>query len=76
MELQYEKTPRNLKRIIKPPKEKDMNKDQYNKTKDGHKAEIAKIKELRAKLKKDIKRHKLLMKQAKITYKLSKMKEK
>lgn len=46
----------------------NMNKEQYNKAKADHKAEIAKLKN-------NIKRHKLLMKQAKIAYKLGAMKE-
>ena len=63
------KTPK--KKVIK-----DMTKEQFNKAKSAHKAEIAKIKEQRKALKQDIKRHKLLIKQAKIVYKLTKMKEK
>lgn len=53
---------------------RDMNKDQLSKAKADHKAEIAKIKaDIKAK-KQDIKRHNLLLKQAKITYKLTQMK--
>lgn len=62
-------------KTIKKVKAKDMNKEQYKKTKAEHKKEIAKLKALRAKCKSDIKTHKLLMKQAKIVYKLSKIKE-
>ena len=45
----------------------DMDKQTFIKAKQAHKGEIAKLKQ-------DIKKHKLLMKQAKIVYKLSKMK--
>lgn len=62
------------KQIIK--KEKiDMDKQTFIKAKAEHKDKIAKIKAQRKQLKSDIVRHKLLMKQAKITYKLSQMKE-
>ncbi len=54
----------------------DMDKQTFIKAKAEHKDKIAKIKAQRKQLKADIKRHKLLMKQAKITYKLSQMKEK
>lgn len=60
----------------KKAKVTNMSKDQFKKAKAAHKAEIAKIKAKRAELKADIKRHKLLIKQAKIVYKLSTMKEK
>jgi HD superfamily phosphodiesterase len=56
------------KQTNKKEKVTDMNKEQYNKAKADHKAEIAKLKN-------NIKRHKLLMKQAKIAYKLGAMKE-
>ena len=46
----------------------DMNKEQFIKTKSMHKVEIVKLKQ-------DIKKHKLLIKQARIIYKLGKMKE-
>ncbi len=54
----------------------DMDKQTFIKAKAEHKDKIAKIKAQRKQLKADIKRHKLLMKQARITYKLSQMKEK
>lgn len=62
-------------KTIKKAKVTNMDKDQYKKAKSMHKAEIAKLKALRAKCKRDIKTHKLLMKQAKLVYKLSKIKE-
>lgn len=63
------------KSTTKKPKVTNMNKDQFKKAKAAHKTEIAKIKAQRAKLKQDIKRHKLLIKQAKIVYKVTQMKE-
>ena len=54
----------------------DMDKQTFIKAKAEHKDKIAKIRAQRKQLKADIKRHKLLMKQARITYKLSQMKEK
>ena len=54
----------------------DMDKQTFIKAKAEHKDKIAKIKAQRKQLKADIKRHNLLMKQARITYKLSQMKEK
>lgn len=67
--------------IAAPPRPKTkkekieiMSNDQFKKTKQAHKAEIAKLKITRKKIKQDIKRHKLLIKQAKIINKLSKMK--
>lgn len=51
----------------------DVDKEKFNKTKMEHKASIAKIKATRAELKREIKLHKLLIKQAKIYYKLSKV---
>lgn len=59
----------------KKVKATNMSKDQFKKAKADHKAAIAKIKAQRAALKADIKKHKLLIKQAKITYKLTQMKE-
>lgn len=63
----------------KPKKEYEkvtnMSKDQFHGAKQAHKAEIAKIKITRAKLKQDIKRHKMLIKQAKLVYQISKLKE-
>lgn len=53
---------------------KDMSKDQFKKTKQTHKNEIAKLKAKRAAMKSDIKKHKMLIKQAKLVYKMSKMK--
>ena len=53
----------------------DMDKQTFIKAKAEHKDKIAKINAQRKQLKADIKRHKLLMKQAKIAYRLSKMKE-
>ena len=75
--MDYIETPR--KTIKKPTtnKEKiDMDKQTFIKAKAEHKDKIAKIRAQRKQLKADIKRHKLLMKQARITYKLSQMKEK
>ena len=54
----------------------DMDKQTFIKAKAEHKDKIAKIRAQRKQLKSDIVRHKLLMKQARITYKLSQMKEK
>ena len=54
----------------------DMDKQTFIKAKAEHKDKIAKFKAQRKQLKADIKRHKLLMKQARINYKLSQMKEK
>lgn len=67
----YEETPikKIVKQLPKPKIEKeklDMNKEQFKKTTAAHKVEIAKLKQ-------DIKKHKLLMKQAAIVYKISKM---
>lgn len=61
-------------KTTKKAKVNNMSKDQFKKAKKAHKAEIARIKAQRAELKQDIKRHKLLIKQAKIVYKVSKMK--
>ena len=75
--MDYIETP---KPTIKKPttkKEKiDMDKQTFTKAKAEHKDKIAKIRAQRKQLKSDIVRHKLLIKQAKIAYKLSKMKEK
>lgn len=64
----------------KPKKQKrtpeEMNKDKLKKAVQEHKQEIAKIKAQRARLKQDIKAHKLLIKQAKNTYKLNRIREK
>lgn len=54
----------------------DMDKQTFIKAKAEHRDKIAKIRAQRKQLKADIKRHNLLMKQAKIIYKLSQMKEK
>lgn len=54
----------------------DMDKQTFIKAKAEHKDKIAKIKAQRKQLKSDIVRHKLLIKQSKIVYKLSQMKEK
>lgn len=62
-------------KTVKKVKATNMDKEQYKKAKATHKDEIARLKALRAKCKRDIKTHKLLMKQAKIVYKLSKIKE-
>ena len=78
--MDYIETPR--KTTKQPPKpttkkEKiDMDKQTFIKAKAEHKDKIAKIKAQRKQLKSDIARHKLLIKQAKLAYKLSKMKEK
>ena len=78
--MDYIETPR--KTTKQPPKpttkkEKiDMDKQTFIKAKAEHKDKIAKIKAQRKQLKTDIVRHKLLIKQAKLAYKLSKMKEK
>ena len=77
--MDYIEIPR--KTTKQPPKPKiekekiDMDKQTFLKAKAEHKDKIAKIKAQRKQLKADIKRHKLLMKQAKIAYRLSKMKE-
>lgn len=52
----------------------DMDKEKFKKTKAAHKDAIAKIKAQRADLKQGIKKHQLLIKQAKIIYKFSKLK--
>lgn len=54
----------------------DMDKQTFIKAKAEHRDKIAKIRAQRKQLKADIKMHNLLMKQARITYKLSQMKEK
>lgn len=72
--MTYEETPITKRVVSQLPKPKtpikkekiDMNKEQYKKAKADHNAEIAKLKQ-------DIQRHKLLKKQAKLTYKISKM---
>ena len=72
------KAPKKAKAKIKTiEKEKiDMDKQTFIKAKAEHKDKIAKIKAQRKQLKSDIVRHKLLIKQAKLAYKLSQMKEK
>lgn len=76
--MTYEETP--AKPYKKPKQQKpkkditEVNKEQFQKAKADHKAEIAKIKLNRKQEKQDIKRHKMLIKQAKITYKLTQMK--
>ena len=75
--MDYIETPR--KTIKKPTTKKekiDMDKQTFIKAKAEHKDKIAKIKAQRKQLKSDIVRHKLLIKQAKLAYKLSQMKEK
>lgn len=72
---QMKRTGAKKTKTVKKVKAKDMDKEQYKKAKATHKDEIARLKALRAKCKRDIKTHKLLMKQAKIVYKLSKIKE-
>ena len=75
--MDYIETPR--KTIKKPTTKKekiDMDKQTFIKAKAEHRDKIAKIRAQRKQLKADIKRHKLLMKQARINYKLSQMKEK
>lgn len=78
--MDYIETP--AKKYTKKPKpiiekEKiDMDKQTFIKAKAEHKDKIAKIKAQRKQLKSDIVRHKLLIKQAKLAYKLSQMKEK
>ena len=75
--MDYIDTPR--KTIKKPTTKKekiDMDKQTFIKAKAEHKDKIAKIKAQRKQLKSDIVRHKLLIKQAKLAYKLSQMKEK
>lgn len=61
-------------KIKKLKVEKNMDKEKFKKTVQAHKDEIAKCKARRAGLKAEIKKHKLLIKQAKLVYKLSKMK--
>ena len=78
--MDYIEIPR--KTTKQPPKPKiekekiDMDKQTFLKAKAEHKDKIAKIKAQRKQLKSDIVRHKLLIKQAKLAYKLSQMKEK
>ena len=78
--MDYIEIPR--KTTKQPPKPKiekekiDMDKQTFTKAKAEHKDKIAKIKAQRKQLKSDIVRHKLLIKQAKLAYKLSQMKEK
>ena len=78
--MDYIETPRKTtKNTLKPTIEKekiDMDKQTFIKAKAEHKDKIAKIKAQRKQLKSDIVRHKLLIKQAKLAYKLSQMKEK
>ena len=52
------------------------NLDRFDRIRSNHKAEIAKIKAQRKRLKADIKQHRLLIRQAKLAYKLSELKEK
>ena len=77
--MDYIEIPRKTtKNTLKPKIEKekiDMDKQTFIKAKAEHKDKIAKIKAQRKQLKSDIARHKLLMKQAKITYRLTKMQE-
>ncbi len=61
-------------KTTKKGKTTNMSKDQFKKTKQTHKNEIAKLKAKRAAMKSDIKKHKMLIKQAKLVYKMSKMK--
>ena len=78
--MDYIEIPR--KTTKQPPKPKiekekiDMDKQTFIKAKAEHKDKIAKIRAQRKQLKSDIVRHKLLIKQAKLAYKLSQMKEK
>ena len=78
--MDYIETPR--KTVKNTPKQTtkkekiDMDKQTFIKAKAEHKEQIKKLKAQRKQLKSDIKRHKLLIKQVKITYKLSQMKEK
>lgn len=60
---------------IKTKKEKvtNMSKDQFKRTKSEHKKEIAKIKAQRKQLKGDMKTHRLLIRQARIVRKLTKV---
>ena len=77
--MEYIETPRKTIKKEKPTTKKgkiDMDKQTFIKAKAEHKDKIAKIKAQRKQEKQDIKRHKMLIKQAKITYKLSQMKEK
>lgn len=68
-----------LRALPKPKKQKkdkkDVNKEKFNKTKAEHKAAITTIQEHVKRQKRDIKMHKLLIKQAKIVYKLDGIKE-
>ncbi len=59
----------------KKVKATNMNKNHFKKAKSVHKTEIAKLKAQRSQLKHDIKTHKMLIKQAKLVYKISKIKE-
>lgn len=61
-------------KTIKKELPKNMDKEKCKKTIQAHRVEIAKIKAKRAGLKAEIKKHKLLIKQAKLVYKLTKMK--
>ncbi len=65
-----------LKTIPKYKKEKitNMSKDQFKSAKKEHKGEIAKINQQIAKLKADKKAHRLLIRQARIMYKVTKVK--
>ena len=77
--MEYIETPRKTIKKPKPTTKKekiDMDKQTFIKAKAEHKDKIAKIKAQRKQLKSDIVRHKLLIKQAKLAYKLSQMKEK
>ena len=75
--MDYIETPRKtIKDIPKPKIEKekiDMDKQTFIKTRTEHKKSIEKIKAQRKQLKTDIAGHKLLIKRAKITYKLNKL---
>ena len=78
--MDYIETP--AKKYTKKPKpitkkeSIDMDKQTFIKAKAEHKDKIAQIRAQRKQLKSDIVRHKLLIKQAKLAYKLSQMKEK
>ena len=77
--MDYIETPRKTIKKPKPIIEKekiDMDKQTFIKTRTEHKKSIEKIKAQRKQLKTDIAGHKLLIKRAKITYKLNKLKEK
>lgn len=66
--------PKEKTKKSKKDKVENMSKDQFKRAKEEHKNEIAKLKSQRAQAKRDIKMHRLLIRQARIMYKVTKVK--